>query len=138
MAEQLINGVRRIVSLRSRAEGSVRLAMTAGLLSPLFVPVGLGDWRVVTALITGFLAKESVVSTLEILFGGRVSEVITPSSAASLLVFSLLYAPCVASVAAIRRELGPKWSAGVALWQCVVAWAAALIVNLICRMCGMG
>ena len=114
------------------------LAVAAGLLSPLFVPVGLGDWRVVTALITGFLAKESVVSTLEILFGGRVSEVITPAAAASLLVFSLLYTPCVASVAAIRRELGPKWSAGVALWQCVVAWAAALVVNLICRMCGMG
>ena len=114
------------------------LAMAAGLLVPLFAPVGLGDWRVVTALITGFLAKESVVSTLEILFGGRVSEVITPASAASLLVFSLLYTPCVASVAAVRRELGGKWSAGVALWQCVVAWAAALVTSLICRMCGMG
>ena len=113
------------------------LALVAGLAAPLLAPVGLGDWRVVTALISGFLAKESVVSTMEILFGGSVTAALTPASAASLLVFSLLYSPCVAAVASVRRELGPQWAAGVALWQCVVAWAAALLTNLICHLCGM-
>ena len=114
------------------------LAMVAGLLVPVFVPAGLGDWRVVTALISGFMAKESVVSTLEILFGGGVGSAISTSTAAALLVFSLLYSPCVAAVASIRRELGGKWAAGVALWQCVLAWAAAVITTLICHMFGMG
>ncbi len=114
------------------------LAMAAGLLAPLFRPVGLGDWRIVTALISGFMAKESVVSSMEVLFGGDVQSVITPLTAASMLVFSLLYTPCVAAVASIRRELGGKWAAGVVVWQCVLAWAAALIVRAVCIVLGMG
>ena len=114
------------------------LAGAAGLLAPLFKPIGLGDWRICTALISGFMAKESVVSTLEILFGAGVKTMLTPLSAAALLVFSLLYTPCVAAVASVRRELGGKWAAGVVVWQCVVAWVAALIVRGICILCGMG
>ena len=114
------------------------LALVAGLLVPLFRPVGLGDWRICTALISGFLAKESVVSTLEVLFGGQVAAVLSPLAAAALLVFSLLYSPCVAAVASVRRELGGKWAAGLALWQCVVAWVAAMLVNLIGHLLGMG
>ena len=109
------------------------LARAAGVLEPLFRPLGLGDWRIVTALITGFLAKESVVSSLKVLFesAGGVSSAITALSAAALLVFSLLYTPCVAAVASIKRELGRKWAAWVVVWQCVIAWIAALIVRLI-------
>jgi ferrous iron transport protein B len=114
------------------------LAMAAGLLAPLFRPIGLGDWRVVTALISGFIAKESVVSSLEILFAGNVQSVITPLTAATLLVFSLLYTPCVAAVASIRRELGRKWAAGVVVWQCAVAWIAALITRAVCILAGLG
>ena len=114
------------------------LAGAAGLLAPLFKPIGLGDWRICTALISGFMAKESVVSTLEILFGAGVKTMLTPLSAAALLVFSLLYTPCVAAVSSVRRELGGKWAAGVVVWQCVVAWVAALIVRGICILCGMG
>ena len=114
------------------------LAAVAGLLAPLFKPIGLGDWRICTALISGFMAKESVVSTLEILFGAGVSTMLTPLTAAALLVFSLLYTPCVAAIASVRRELGTKWAAGVVVWQCVVAWAAALIVRAVCILCGMG
>ena len=113
------------------------LAMVAGLLVPLFQPIGLGDWRICTSFISGFMAKESVVSTLEILFGGAVTTALTPLSAASLLVFSLLYTPCVAAIASVKRELGGKWAVGVALWQCVVAWAAALIVRAIGILLGM-
>ena len=107
------------------------LATIAGLLTPLMKPLGLGDWRICTSLISGFMAKESVVSTLEILFGQNVSGVITTASAASLLVFSLLYTPCVAAIASIRREMGRKWSWGVIIWQCVIAWVCALAVHLI-------
>ena len=114
------------------------LAAAAGLLAPLFRPIGLGDWRICTALISGFMAKESVVSTLEILFGTTVSAAITPLSAAALLVFSLLYTPCVAAIASVRRELGAKWAVGVVVWQCVVAWVAALIVRAVCILFGMG
>ncbi|MBR6115201.1 MAG: ferrous iron transport protein B [Oscillospiraceae bacterium] len=114
------------------------LALVAGLLVPLFIPAGLGDWRVVTALISGFMAKESVVATLEVLFGGSVGTAISTATAASLLVFSLLYTPCVASIAAIRRELGARWAAGVAVWQCALAWAASVITTLICHMLGVG
>ena len=104
------------------------LAMISGLLAPLFKPIGLGDWKICTALISGFMAKESVVSTLEILFMGNVETAMTALSAASLLVFSLLYTPCVAAVASIRRELGSRWAVGVVIWQCVLAWLAAGIV----------
>ena len=107
------------------------LAAVAGLLVPLFRPIGLGDWRICTSLISGFLAKESVVSTLNVLFGDNVSAVISSVSAASLLVFSLLYTPCAAAVASIRREMGGKWALGVVIWQCVVAWIAAMITRWI-------
>ena len=107
------------------------LAAAAGLLSPLFAPVGLGDWRIVTSLISGFMAKESVVSTLEVLFSGDVGSALTTLGAACLLVFSLLYTPCVAAIAAVKRELGKKWALTLVVWQCVIAWGAALAVRLI-------
>ena len=107
------------------------LAMTAGLLVPIFKPLGLGDWRICTALICGFMAKESVVSTLEVLFSGSIASVLTPLAASSLLAFSLLYTPCVAAIASVKRELGGKWAIGVVVWQCVVAWIVALIVRFV-------
>ena len=107
------------------------LAAVAGLLAPLFKPIGLGDWRIVTSLICGFMAKESVVSVMELLFTNGVGQALTTVTAASLLVFSLLYTPCVAAIASIRRELGGKWALYVVLWQCLIAWVAALIVRLI-------
>lgn len=109
------------------------LAAISGLLVPVFKPIGLGDWRIITALISGVMAKESVVSVLEVLFGagGGIHAAISPLSAASLLVFSLLYTPCIAAVASIRRELGRKWAIYVVLWQCVLAWCAAFLVRLI-------
>ena len=116
------------------------LAALAGLLVPLFKPLGLGDWRIITSLISGFMAKESVVSVLEVLFGteGGVTAVMSSLSAACLLVFSLLYTPCVAAVASIRRELGGRWAALLVLWQCCIAWAAALLVRLIGMLLGLG
>jgi len=107
------------------------LAMVAGVLAPIFKPIGLGDWRICTALISGFMAKESVVSTLQVLFSGNIASVLTPLAATSLLVFSLLYTPCVAAIASIKREMGGRWAVGVVVWQCAVAWVAALIVHLI-------
>ncbi len=107
------------------------LAAVSGVLAPFFQPLGIGDWRICTALISGFMAKESVVSTLEVLFEGNVTGAMTSLGAASLLVFSLLYTPCVAAVAAIRRELGNKWAVGVVVWQCVIAWVAAFLVRVI-------
>ncbi len=107
------------------------LAMVAGFLAPVFSPLGLGDWRIATSLISGFMAKESVVSTLGVLFGGNITNAITPLAAASLLVFSLLYSPCVAAIASVKRELGTRWAVSLVLWQCVIAWVAALIVRLI-------
>ncbi len=113
------------------------LAAVSGLLVPVMKPVGLGDWRIVTSLVSGFMAKESVVSVMEMLFSNGVSA-IGALSAAAMLVFSLLYTPCVAAIAAIRRELGRRWALGVVLWQCGVAWAAALIVRLIGLALGLG
>ena len=110
--------------------GSI-LAGISGLLVPLFKPLGLGDWRICTSLISGFMAKESVVSTLEVLFGTGIGTVLSPVAAAALLTFSLLYTPCVAAIAAIKRELGMKWAVGVVIWQCAIAWAAALMVKLV-------
>lgn len=124
------------MNLVQSSEDSI-LAMIAGSIAPLLQPIGLGDWRICTALISGFMAKESVVSTLEVLFGGSVSAAMSSLSAASLLVFSLLYTPCVAAIAAIRRELGTKWAVGVVVWQCVVAWVAALAVCVIGIMLGV-
>ena len=111
--------------------GESILAGISGLLVPLFKPLGLGDWRICTSLISGFMAKESVVSTLEVLFGAGIGTVLSPVAAAALLTFSLLYTPCVAVIAAIKRELGMKWAVGVVIWQCAIAWAAALIVKLV-------
>ena len=105
------------------------LARISGILVPLFAPLGLGDWRICTALISGFMAKESVVSTLEVLFGGTIGSILSPLSAGSLLVFSLLYTPCVAAVASVRRELGGKWAAELALWQCLIAWVVAFVFH---------
>ncbi len=119
-------------NLLSEAESArSMLAAISGVLVPLFRPLGLGDWRVCTALISGFMAKESVVSVLEVLYADGVAASLSALSAASLLVFSLLYTPCVAAVASIRRELGRRWALGVVLWQCAIAWIAALLVRLI-------
>ena len=106
------------------------LAALAGLVAPLLSPVGLGDWRIVTSLICGFMAKESVVSVMNTLFGGSLLS-LGSLTAACMLAFSLLYTPCVAAIAAIRREMGGKWALGVILWQCAVAWIAALVIRLI-------
>jgi len=112
------------------------LAVISGRIAPVFAPLGFDDWRISTALITGFMAKESVVSTLSVLFGSTEAllGVITPAAAASLLVFCLLYTPCVAAIASIRRELGGKWAAGVVIGQCVVAWLAAGVVHIIAML----
>lgn len=100
------------------------LAWLAGLIAPLFGPIGLGDWRIVTALISGFMAKESVVSTLQVL---GVSTALTSVTVIPMLVFSLLYTPCVAAIAAVKRELGSRWALIVVLFQCLLAWLCALI-----------
>ncbi len=109
------------------------LAVIAGYIAPVFGPLGFGDWRFSTALISGFMAKESVVSTLNVLVGSgdAILPLLTPVSAMALLVFSLLYTPCVAAVASVKRELGAKWAASIAIFQCVIAWIAAFIVTLI-------
>ncbi len=108
------------------------LAIAAGFISPVFAPLGFGDWRISTALISGFIAKESVVSTLTVLFGstGALMAVVSPAEALPLLVFCLLYTPCIAAVASIRRELGGRWAAGIVLLQCGIAWLCALLVRL--------
>ncbi len=107
--------------------GNSLLALAAGIIAPILTPIGLGDWRFSTALITGFMAKESVVSTLSILFGGETEllAAMTPLSAGSMLIFSLLYTPCVAAVASVKRELGLKWAVYVVIAQCVIAWLAS-------------
>ena len=111
--------------------GQSILASISKLISPVMKPLGLGDWQISVALVSGFIAKESVVSTLEILFAGGVQTAMTSLSAAALLVFSLIYTPCVAAIASIKRELGTKWAAGIVLWQCALAWLCAFIVKLI-------
>lgn len=112
------------------------LALAAGWLAPLFAPVGFGDWRIVTALISGFMAKESVVSSLTVLFGSTEAlySSLTIAGAASLLVFCLLYTPCVAAIASVKRELGGKWAVAMVIGQCVLAWIAALAVYGIAGM----
>ena len=113
------------------------LAAVSGFLVPVFQPLGLGDWRICTSLISGFMAKESVVSTLEVLFGGGIASALSPLAAASLLVFSLLYTPCVAAIASVKRELGGKWAVGLVVWQCFIAWVAAFLVQGIGMMFGI-
>ncbi len=110
------------------------LATIAGLFVPLMRPIGLGDWRLITSLVSGFLAKESVVSTMQMLFSTPVAGI----TAVSMLVFSLLYTPCVAAVASIRREMGPKWAVGVVLWQCLTAWVVTLLFHLAGLALGFG
>ena len=109
------------------------LAAISGFIAPVLKPIGLGDWRIVTSLISGFLAKESVVSVMQVLFATEAGlpAVMTSLTAVTLLVFSLLYTPCVAAIASIKRELGGRWAIYVILWQCALAWVAALIVRLV-------
>jgi ferrous iron transport protein B len=116
------------------------LAMLANWMTPAFVPLGFGDWRFVTALIGGFMAKETVVSSLTVLFAGpgALSAALSPAAALSFLVFCLLYTPCVAAVAAIRRELGGKWAVGIVVLQCCIAWVVALAVHLVACAAGLG
>lgn len=115
------------------------LAILAGWISPIFQPLGFGDWRIVTSLITGFMAKESVVSTLSVLFGSTQNLVLTMTSleAMSLLIFCLLYTPCIAAIAAIKRELGGKWAIGVVIGQCGIAWIIACLVRMIGLLFGL-
>ena len=112
------------------------LASIAGILVPIMKPIGLGDWRIVTSLISGFMAKESVVSVMETLFADELTS-LGIASAVSMLVFSLLYTPCVAAVAAIRREMGGKWAVTVVVWQCALAWVAAFVIRGILILCGI-
>ncbi|MBQ9038255.1 MAG: ferrous iron transport protein B [Clostridia bacterium] len=116
----------------TNSEDSI-LAAFSGLIAPIFRPMGLGDWRIVTSLFSGVMAKESVVSVMEVLFKaeGGAAAVITPLASIAMLVFCLLYTPCVAAIAAIRRELGRKWAAGIVVWQCVLAWIFAYLVYLV-------
>ena len=109
------------------------LAVLAGFITPVFAPLGFADWRISTALITGFMAKESVVSTLTILYGSSAAfaSALTPAAAAPLLVFCLLYTPCIAAVASVKRELGSKWAAVMVVNQCLVAWLCAFVAHLI-------
>lgn len=109
------------------------LAVISGFFVPLFKPCGLGDWKICTSLISGFIAKESVVSTMEILFGD-ITGSLSSLTALSLLVFSLLYTPCIAAVTAVKRELGTKWAVGVVFWQCFIAWIAAFLVQVAGRL----
>lgn len=113
------------------------MAKLAGLLVPLFNPIGLGDWRICTSLISGFMAKESVVSTMELLFADTGIMGLSNLSAALLLIYSLLYTPCVAAIASIKRELGTKWAVSVVIFQCVFAWIICLIAKPILILCGL-
>lgn len=113
--------------------GKSMLALIAGAIAPIFTPAGLGDWKLCTALISGFLAKESVVSTLSVLYGGisELASAITPLTACSMLAFCLLYTPCVAAIASVKRELGGMWALKMVFFQCAIAWVVAVIVRLI-------
>lgn len=112
------------------------LATIAGFIAPILKPLGLGDWRIVTSLISGFLAKESVVSMMEMLFGSNITVVLSSVAAASMLVFSLLYTPCVATIASVKRELGSKYAIGMVIWQCTVAWIVAFLTRTVMLLFG--
>ena len=116
------------------------LAVVGGWVAPLLAPLGFADWRIATSLIVGFLAKETVVSTCTVLFGStaELASVLTPLTAYGLLVFCLLYTPCVAAIAAVRRELGNGWAWGVVVFQCGIAWMTALVVRLVGMALGLG
>ena len=123
------------LNMVSDSQNSI-LALVAGVLAPIFLPVGFGDWRIVTALISGFMAKESVVSSLTVLFGSSAAlqSALTIQGAAALLVFCLLYTPCVAAIASVKRELGGKWAAAMVFGQCLIAWVVAFVVYQIARL----
>ncbi len=127
------------LNLAASPEDSI-LAALAGLLAPVMKPLGMGDWRISVSLISGFLAKESVVATMQVMFATEagLAAAVSGLTAASVLVFSLLYTPCVAAVAAIRREMGGRWALFVVVLQCGIAWIAALLVRLIGMMLGLG
>ena len=112
--------------------------MIAGFIAPIFKPLGFGDWQIATALIAGFIAKESVVSTLSVLYGSTAAllSAISPLAAASVLVFCLLYTPCVAAIASIRRELGVKWALAIVFGQCAVAWICSFVVRIVGLLLG--
>ena len=117
------------LNLVSNPESSI-LSAIAGVISPVFAPLGFNDWRISTSLIAGFMAKESVVSTMSVLYGGAdITKTLGIASACSLLTFCLLYTPCVAAVAAIRREIGRGWAAVTVVGQCVIAWMVAFAVH---------
>lgn len=125
------------LNIVSDSQNSI-LAVVAGWLSPIFNPLGFGDWRISTSLITGFMAKESVVSTLSVLYGSTSSLMtsLTPLAAISLLIFCLLYTPCVAAIASIKRELGGQWALGIVIGQCAIAWIVAFLIRMIGLLLG--
>lgn len=116
------------------------MALIAGFIAPIMKPLGLGDWRIVTSLISGVMAKESVVSVLEVLFGaqGGITAVLGVLEAGTLLIFSLLYTPCVAAIASVKRELGWKWAVVVVFWQCALAWIVSFLLRIIVLACTGG
>lgn len=118
------------------SENSI-MAMIAGWIAPIMAPLGLGDWRIITSLISGVMAKESVVSALEVLFGaeGGITAVLGTVEAGTLLIFSLFYTPCIAAITSIRRELGWKWAAVVVFWQCILAWLIAFAFRFVILLC---
>ena len=107
------------------------LALIAGIIAPAFAPLGLGDWRICTSLLCGVMAKESVVSTMQILFGTGIQAALSTAGAAAMLVFSLLYTPCIAAIASVKRELGGKWAVIMVVWQCLIAWVMAFVVHAV-------
>ena len=125
------------MNLTDDAEDSI-LASVAGLFAPVMKPIGLGSWKICVALFSGFMAKESVVSTLEILYPEGVENALSTLSAAAMLIFSLIYTPCVAAIASIKRELGAKWAVTVVVWQCTIAWLCALLVYGVGLLMGAG
>ena len=124
------------LSMTDDSQGSI-LSVIAGFIAPIFTPIGLGDWRLVTSLMSGFIAKESVVAATKVLYPGSVSAAISSLTAVSMLVFSLLYTPCVAAIASVKREMGHKWAVGMVLWQCAVAYLVTMAVYYICMLCGV-
>ncbi len=124
------------LNMVENSQGSI-LSVIAGFIAPLFTPVGLGDWRLVTSLISGFIAKESVVAAMEVLYPGGIAGAITALTAVSMLVFSLLYTPCVAAITSVKRELGVKWAVGTVVWQCAIAYLVTMAVYYLCMLCGL-
>ncbi len=124
------------LSMTDDSQGSI-LSVIAGFIAPIFTPIGLGDWRLVTSLMSGFIAKESVVAATKVLYPGSVSAAISSLTAVSMLVFSLLYTPCVAAIASVKREMGHKWAVGMVLWQCAIAYLITMAVYYICMLCGV-